>query len=124
MFGAHEYCKQNYPGHRFSKIYYENAIADNAGFFVAIRDWNKQGARAILIHSLVISFAATAPAVVTFTDNFNIPIFTMDQNVSAIGIYNFFYLIDSSIMSIKSNSAAVKFSVGYQYVSPPQTGSL
>lgn len=116
MYGVEQYIDQNLPvGAIYSKmIYTPSAVV--GGVAIVQRDYTNMGAVYIILHVFILSFAAVAALDVTFTDEYNQPMFLMRNDPASNGIFYFPHIIEKGVMKIFSNNADVKFSVGHQYI--------
>lgn len=122
MFGAEEFIKQRIPqGVIYSEIIWQASVTGVGVTDPAIVnvDYNKMGAKWILVHGLQISSdnSGIPGTLVNFIDAYNITLFTIYELREATGIFEFWFLMKGSKLFLQADSHDIKFSVGHQYLS-------
>jgi hypothetical protein len=115
MTGALKYIYQQFPPAFLSEV----KFIQSAGG-VIFQNLDQIGARYVYYQYIYIQLGApgaAAPALITFNDQFGVPIFSC-FNVSTSGLIYapLMYAKESTLIKITCSSAEINFSVSYQYV--------
>lgn len=116
MYGKQQYIEQNIPnGAVFSPILYTPSAVVGAVQGVQ-KDYTAKGAKFIIVSTIIISVIADVAAHVTFTNEFGQTMFLIAENTGSNGIYDLPYIFLSGTLTILSNNANIRFSIGHQYI--------
>jgi hypothetical protein len=110
-----DYLKYLHPKAVFSEVKY--LLADATG--VAGENYSTEGAVATFIQYLYYTTTGAGPAIITFTDQFNAPLFTVNNATIYSNYVPLFITRDGDQVLVKS-SIPCQFSIAYQYLTIPK----